>query len=348
MDRSLLLAMIAAAALVGCQTARAPASVGSQTARPLASVGSLERLDPAFDALVPRDARIEVLAEGFHWSEGPVWRRSGGYLLFTDVPGNTIYRWQEGEGLSVFLRPSGYSVGTAAPGREAGSNGLTFDAEDRLVMADHGNRMVARLDEETFVKTPLAERYQGRRFNSPNDVVFNSRGDLFFTDPPYGLRGGLESPLRELEFSGVYRLSASGELTLLDRELRFPNGITLSPHERTLYVANSDPERAIIKAYDLRADGTVAEGRVLFDATEGVRQGKKGLPDGLRADRSGNLFATGPGGVLVITPEGRHLGTIETGQATANVTFGDDGSTLYMTAHSYLMRIRTSTRGAGF
>lgn len=348
MPRSPLFAIIGVAAKSVVPGVLVLALFGCQATRPFPHIGSLERLDPAFDALVPRDARIEVLAEGFRWSEGPVWRKSGGYLLFTDVPGNTIYRWKEGEGLTVFLRPSGYGVGTAAPGVEAGSNGLTFDAQDRLVMADHGNRMIARLDEETFIKTPLAERYQGKRLNSPNDLVFNSRGDLFFTDPPYGLQGALESPLRELEFSGVYRISASGELTLLDRELRFPNGITLSPDERTLYVANSDPERPIIKAYDLREDGTVADSRVLFDATAGVRQGKKGLPDGLRVDRNGNLFATGPGGVLVITPEGRHLGTIETGQATANVTFGDDGSTLYMTADSFLMRIRTRTRGAGF
>lgn len=326
----------------------AVALVGCQTSRPLASVGTLQRIDPAFDALVPRDARIEVLAEGFQWSEGPVWRKNGGYLLFTDVPKNTIYKWKEGEGLSVFLRPSGHTVGAGTAGSGQGSNGLTFDLQGRLVTADHGNRMVARLNEETFVKTPLAARYQGKRLNSPNDLVYNSRGDLFFTDPPYGLTGALKSPDKELEFSGVYRLSASGELTLLDRELRFPNGVALSPDEQTLYIANSDPERAIIKAYDLRPDGTVANGRVLFDATGLVRQGKKGLPDGLRVDRSGNLFATGPGGVLVLTPEGRHLGTIDTGQATANATFGDDGSTLYMTAHGYLMRIRTNTRGAGF
>jgi gluconolactonase len=202
-------------------------------------------LDAAHHFLVDPHRADEALS-AVQWSEGPVWRKDGDYLLFTDVPKNTIYKWEEEEGLSVFLRPSGHTVDAGTPGTEGGSNGLTFDAEGRLVTADHGNRMVARLDEETFVKTSLAERFEGKRLNSPNDLVFNSRGDLFFIDPPYGLEGGAESPHKELEFSGVYRLSAAGELTLLDRELRFPNGVALSPDERTLYVSNSDPERAII------------------------------------------------------------------------------------------------------
>jgi gluconolactonase len=310
-------------------------------------VGGIERLDPAFSALVPADARIERLAEGFDWAEGPVWRRSGEYLLFSDVPGNTIYRWREGDGLRVFLRPAGYSGPTPA-GRELGSNGLAFDARDALVFADHGNRRIARLSEANYTTTTLAERYEGKRLNSPNDLVFRSNGDLYFTDPPYGLEGQNASPAKELPFSGVYRLTPAGELTLLTRELTFPNGIAFSPDERTLYVANSDPERALWMAYDVAPDGTIAGGRVLFDATPLAKQGRKGLPDGLKLDRRGNLFATGPGGVLVITPEGRHLGTITTDLATANCAFGDDGSTLYMTAHDQLLRVRVSTRGAGF
>jgi gluconolactonase len=308
---------------------------------------AVARLDAAIDALVPRDARLESIADGFDWSEGPVWRKSGGYLLFSDVPTNTIHRWREGEGLSVFMRPAGHT-GPTPPGRELGSNGLTFDASDRLVMADHGNRRIARIDESNFTKTTLADRYEGKRLNSPNDLVYSSRGDLYFTDPPYGLEGQHDDPAKELAFSGVYRLSASGELTLLERDLRFPNGIALSPDERTLYVANSDAERAIWMAYDIAGDGSVANGRVLFDATPLVRAGKKGLPDGLAVDAGGNLFATGPGGVLVLTPDGRHLGTIETGTAAANCAFGGDGSTLYITAHMRLLRIRLATKGAGF
>jgi gluconolactonase len=333
---TLFLALASTMALSGC----AAAQTGAAAAAPAAT-------DPAFSALIPPDARIDTLASGFRWSEGPVWRRSGGYLLFTDIPANTVFRWKEGEGLSVFLRPAGYT-GADPPGDELGSNGLAFDIEDRLVMADHGNRQVARLDERNFTRAPLAERFDGRRLNSPNDLVLHSNGDIYFTDPPYGLRGLNQSPQKELEWNGVYRLRPSGELTLLTRELTFPNGIAFSPDERTLYVANSDPQRAIWMAYDVRDDGTIANGRVLFDATPLVRAGRRGLPDGMALDRQGNLFATGPGGVLVLTPDGRHLGTIETGQATANCAFGDDGSTLYMTAHSFLMRIRTNTRGVGF
>lgn len=310
-------------------------------------VGEVGRGDPAFNRLVPVGARVEKLAEGFSWSEGPKWRRSGGYLLFTDVPKNTIYRWKEGEGLSVFLRPAGLGLGDGGGG-DVGSNGLAFDSQDRLTMADHGNRQVARLDEDDFTKTPVAARFQGKRFHSPNDLVFHSNGDLYFTDPPYGLKGGHASPLKELPFAGVYRVTPSGEVTLLAQDLRFPNGIALSPDETTLYVANSDPERAVWMAYPLRPDGTAGPGRVLFDATPLVKQGKKGVPDGMAIDRHGNIFGTGPGGVLVLTPDGKHLGTIDTGQATANVAWGDDGSTLYMTAHMQLQRVRTHTRGLGF
>jgi gluconolactonase len=322
----------------GSAGAAAPHPPGFET------VGRLERLAPAFDRLVPPDARIERLAGGFRWSEGPIWRQSGGYLLFTDIPANTIHRWSEAEGLDVFLRPAGYTR-PDPPGRELGSNGLAFDAEDRLVMADHGNREISRLDEDNFTKTTLADRYGGRRLNSPNDLVIRSNGDIYFTDPPYGLQGLHDSPLKELDFAGVYRLTPAGEVTLLTRGLRFPNGIAFSPDERTLYVANSDPERAIWMAYDVRGDGGIANGRVLFDATSLVGRERPGLPDGIAVDREGNLFATGPGGVLVITPEGRHLGTIVTGAATANCKFGDDGHTLYMTAHQNLLRVRLNTAG---
>ena len=331
--------------LSACQTTSTPPVVNTPDAYPV--VGSLAANDPAFHALVPQGAQLEKLADGFGWSEGPIWRQSGGYLLFTDIPNNTIYRWSEADGLTVFLRPSGYA-GSNPPGGGLGSNGLVFDAEDRLVMADHGNRQVARLNESNYTKTPLAERFEGNRFNSPNDLAFHSNGDLYFTDPPYGLEGQHESPLKELPFAGVYRRTPAGEITLLTREMRFPNGVALSPDERTLYVTNSDRERAIVMAYDIQGDGTITNGRVLFDATPLVRAGRQGLPDGIAIDQAGNLFVSGPGGVLVLTPEGQHLGTIETGNATANAKFGDDGSTLYITAHMNLLRIRLNTTGQGF
>ena len=309
--------------------------------------GRIERLDPAIDALVPPDAHIETLAEGFAWTEGPVWRRSRGYLLFSDIPNNAINRWTEGQGVSVFLRPAGYA-GAAPPGRELGTNGLTFDARDRLVMADHGNRQIARLNDSIFTRTTLADRYEGKRLNSPNDLVYHPNGDLYFTDPPYGLEGINDSKAKELPFNGVYRLTPGGDLTLLTKDLSFPNGIAISPDAHTLYIAVSDGRKPVWMAYDIQADGTIAHGRVFFDAAPLAAQGRIGSPDGMKVDHLGNLFATGPGGVLVFSPSGKHLGTIMTGELTANVGFGDDGSTLYMTANHKLMRIRLSTKGLGF
>ena len=328
--------------LLVCSACRAPEA---RAAREL--VGSVERLDPALDSLVAPDARYEVLATGFQWSEGPVWRAKQGDVLFSDVPANTIYRWTDSTGLSVFLRPAGFTTPNP-PGRELGSNGLTLDARGALVMADHGNRQVARLDEENFTKLTIAARYGGKRLNSPNDVAYHSNGDLYFTDPPYGLRGLDADSAKEQPHNGVYRVTPSGEVTLLTSELSFPNGIAFSPDERTLYVANSDPKRPVWMAYDVQADGSVANGRVHFDAIALVNAGKKGVPDGLKVDRAGHLFATGPGGVLVISPAGKHLGTIETGQPTANCAFGDaDGRTLYVTANDRLLRVKLRTGPAG-
>jgi gluconolactonase len=323
------------ALLLGVLVTSSTLAVAQQTA----SIGSIERLDPAIDALITRDARIEVLADGFDWSEGPVWRRDGGYLLFSDVPKNTIYKWKPGEGISVFLRPSGY-IGSNPPGRELGSNGLTLDARGALVMADHGNRQVARLDETRFTKVTLADRFEGKRLNSPNDLVFRSNGDLYFTDPPFGLAKLNNDPAKELPHSGVYRVTPNGEVSLVTKELDYPNGIAFSPDEKTIYVSNADAKKPIWLAYDVQADGSLARGRVFFDATSFVRDGQPGVPDGMRVDRYGNVFATGPGGVYVLDKNGKHLGTIRTGQPTANCAFDSDGSTLYITANHQLLRVR--------
>ena len=309
--------------------------------------GHIERLDPALDLLVAPNAPIEVIGSGFAWSEGPVWRRNGGYLLFSDIPNNTIYRWKDGAGVSVFLRPSGYAADDPF-GSELGSNAATLDPEGRLVIADQGNRRIVRLNEGNFTKTVLADRYGGRRLNSPNDLVYRSNGDLYFTDPPYGLAGRDADPHKELAVNGVYRLDTRGRLTLLISDLTFPNGIAFSPDERTLYIQVSDPANAVWMAYDVQPDGSVARPRVFFDANALVRAGRKGLPDGMKVDRRGNIFGAGPGGVLVLSPEGRHLGTIVTDQVTSNCAFGNDGSTLYMTADHYVMRVELRTRGAGF
>ncbi len=297
---------------------------------------------------------MERLAEGFDWAEGPVWIKAGkgigpgpepdpgGYLVFSDVPRNTVYRWKPGEtGANIFLRPSGYTGGKPRGG-EPGSNGLTLDLSDRLVLCQHGDRRVARWDNGAYVT--LADRYEGKRFNSPNDAAYKSNGDLYFTDPPYGLLGKNDDPAKEIPYNGVYRLSKDGTLTLLTKDLSFPNGLAFAPDEKTLYVANSDPKRAVWTAFPVKDDGTLGPGRLFFDATASGGT-KKGLPDGMKVDQSGNLFATGPGGVLIFDPDGTHLGTLATGEATANCGFGDDGSTLYVTADMYLVRIRLKTIG---
>lgn len=304
--------------------------------------GTIERFDPRFDRLVPPGAQLERLAGGFQWSEGPVWDKTGQRLLFCDIPRNVVHQWKEGAGLSTFLKPSGYT-GSDPRGGELGANGLTFDAAGRLVLCQHGDRRVARLEPGGRFTT-LAGDYQGKRFNSPNDVVLKSNGDLYFTDPPYGMIKGTRP---ELEFCGVYRVTPQGAVTLLSKELTRPNGLAFSPDEKTLYVAQSDPAKAIWMAYPVEADGTLGAGRVLRDMTPLV--GKlKGLPDGLKVDQAGNLWATGPGGVNVLAPDGTLLGRINPGVATANCAFGGDGSTLYLTAHQYLLRIATTARGTGF
>jgi gluconolactonase len=337
--------IVAAWACVGLgSTGRAQVREQELAQRP--NVGTIERLDPRFDQLVPASAQVKRIAEGFDWSEGPVWDRAHSRLLFSDVPMNTVFQWQPDKGVSVFLKPSGYT-GTTARGGEPGSNGLLMDGQGRLVLCQHGDRRVARLDGDKF--TTLADRYMEKRFNSPNDGVYKSNGDLYFTDPPYGLLGLNKDPAKELDFNGVYRISAAdGTVTLLTKEMTFPNGIALSPDEKTLYVANSDPAKAIWMAFPVKEDGTLDQGRVFSDVTSSVSPAKKGLPDGMKVDAAGNIFATGPGGVLVFAPDGTHLGTFATGEATANCGWGEDGSVLYITADMYIGRVRLTTKGKGF
>lgn len=307
------------------------------------TIGQVERLSPDLDRLLPPNAKIELLAEGFVWSEGPVWVNDGGYLLFSDVPKNTVYQYKPGQGISVYLKPSGYSGEIPRKG-EPGSNGLTLDAQGRLILCQHGDRRVARLDKDRKFTT-LADHFEAKRFNSPNDLCFDSKGNLYFTDPPYGLEGNIKDPKKELPFQGVYRLAPDGKLTLLTRDLTFPNGIALSPDEKTLYVAVSDKQKPQIWSYTLSADGTLSNGKVFFDATPLAAKKLKGLPDGLKVDNAGNLWATGPGGVLIIDKTGKHLGTLLTDQPTANCAFAADGSTLYITVNHWLCRIQTTTRG---
>jgi len=338
------------AALLSIAAAISLAADAAVPARPAYEhVGRIERLAPGLEGLIDPNAPIEKLAEGFRWSEGPVWvRQGGGYLLFSDVPANRIHRWSERDGLSVFMDPSGL-VGPIPPSlREAGSNGLIPGHGNSILMADSGSRTIARLDLTTRQKTVLAERYGGHRLNSPNDLVLARNGAIYFTDPPYGLAGINDSPLKEQPVNGVYRLDPDGTVTLIDGGLSFPNGILLSPDGRTLYVSNSDPRRAIWMAYRLDVRGNVAGRRVFADVTAQVARDRPGLPDGMAVDRFGNLFASAPGGIIVITPRGRILGRIVTGTAVANCTFGGDGRTLYMTSNNMVARVRTRTLGLGY
>lgn len=302
-----------------------------------AGAGTLLRIDPAMDALVPADARIEKLSGGFAFTEGPVWHRRFGHLMFSDLRSNAIHIWDDAEGLSTFMQPvfEGESETSSV-----GSNGLNIDSQGRLILMEHGNRRVSRIENGNTVV--LADNYQGKRLNSPNDSAYRSDGWLYFTDPPYGLAGLEDDPARELDFNGIYRLSPDGELELLESGQTRPNGIAFSPDERTLYVANSDAENKVWMAYPVRDDGTLGTGRVFFDVND---QNETGAADGLKVDVDGNLFATGPGGVWIFDANGKHLGTIKPDEVPANVAWGDDGSTLYMTARTGLYRIRLSTSG---
>jgi gluconolactonase len=351
-------AALPAARLATAQAAPAqpavPETIKSHAA-PYPTFGSISRLDPALDKLIPVDAKLEKLAEGFDWTEGPVWVKKGGYLLFSDIPPNTIYRWQEkgpNKGISLFLRPAGYH-GDRTDMKEPGSNGLALNKKGELLMCQHGNRRLAKLSSlarPQGKQISVADKYDGKRFNSPNDLVLHSSGDIFFTDPPYGLAKNMEDKEKEITFQGVYRLDGKGKVHLLSDQIERPNGIGLSPDEKTLYVANSHGPRPIIMAFDVTPERGVANGRIFFNGAE-LLAGKpdlKGAFDGMAIDKDGNLFATGPGGVLVITPQGKHLGTVMTGEATANCKFGGDGKTLYITADMYLARIATGTTGLGF
>ncbi|MEO9872308.1 SMP-30/gluconolactonase/LRE family protein [Ekhidna sp.] len=306
------------------------------------TIGSIERIDSSLDEVLKKDAKIEILAEGFTWSEGPVWVPSINSLLYSDVPENTIYKWNESEGNSVYLKPSGHT-GIEPASSSGGSNGLILDHNGDLLLCQHGDRRIARisssqLNDDSPEFASVVNRFEDKRFNSPNDLIISSSGDIYFTDPPYGLKDQDADSLKELDYNGVYKLASDGTLTLLIDSLTRPNGIALSPDERTLYVANSDPEKAIWVAYGVTPSG-IDNGRLFFDATEKVSS-LNGLPDGLKVNKEGIVFATGPGGVYIFKPDGTQIGIILTEFATANCAFNENETVLYMTTHKYLTRIR--------
>ena len=320
--------------------------------------GTIFKLDPALDQLVASDAKIERVATGpgFKWTEGPVWIHAG-YLLFAEIPSNSIRKWVPGsQNVTIFLQPSGYLGSAPFDGPEPGSNGMTLDKRGRLTVAGHAQRDVWRLEtmDPHGQRTILAGTYDGKKLNSPNDLVYKSDGSLYFTDPPYGLPTQNEhDPGKELTFSGIYRVAdaldqkpgsppAHSKLTLLNNDLPRPNGIAFSPDEKYLYVNNSEPNKIWMR-YEVKSDGSLGSGKLLYDATSDPSPGS---PDGMKVDQKGNIYSAGPGGVWIFSPEGKHLGTIRMPEKTGNLTWGDsDGKTLYITASSSVYRVRMKVEG---
>jgi len=318
-----------------------PAS--GQTDQEYRVTGSVLRLQPEMDDIIPPGAVPEIVAEGFDWSEGPLWLPDQSFLIFSDIPKNSIYQWSEEGGLKLYLRPAGYT-GSTPRGGESGSNGLLLHSSGKLVLCQHGDRRMALMDAPLNDPAPqfitLADKWSGKRFNSPNDAVYNSKGDLYFTDPAYGLEKRYQDPSREMDFTGVFRLSAEGNVSLVTDKLGAPNGIGFAPDEKTLYVANSGGgKNSFWMAYDLNEQGEIAGERLFYDASI-ASDTLVGAPDGLKVRNDGIIFATGPGGVWIFNSSGKHLGIIKTGQPTSNCALNANQHYLYMTANMYLMRIQ--------
>jgi gluconolactonase len=304
--------------------------------------GRIERLDPLLDSIIDKNAQPEIIAEGMDWSEGPVWVEDQKMLLFSDVPRDTIWKWTEEKGKEVYLTPSGYTD-SVKRGGEMGSNGLLLDKNGALVLCQCGNRQMARmnssLDKPVADYISLANAYNGKKFNSPNDAVYNSKGELFFTDPPYGLEKQMEDPRKEIPFQGVYRVSTDGKVHLVVDSLTRPNGIAFLPGEKTMLVANSDPDKPYWYAIDSKPGDTAVTVRILLSAAVNDTT-LKGLPDGMKVDSRGIVYATGPGGVWIFTRSGILLGKIRVDEATSNVALSPDEKTLYITNDMYILRLK--------
>jgi gluconolactonase len=330
---------LAAMLLTACSSARPPEETSAKTESGPPGVGSIVRLDPAMDALVPTSAKIEKLAGGFGFTEGPVWFPEG-YLWFSDVTGNVVRQWGPDGKITEILRPGGGENKTAPPGSFIGPNGMIHGKDGIILLCQHTNRQIVQVAKDHSV-TKFLDRYQGKRFNSPNDLVYKSDGALYFTDPPYGLLKQDDDPAKELKFNAVFRY-ANGKLEPVIKDLTRPNGIAFSPDEKILYISNSDEKHKVWMAYDVRTDGTVGNGRLFFDVTNETDPGN---PDGMKLDTQGNIYAAGPAGIWVFSPQGKHLGTIKPGETPANCNWGDDGKTLYITAQTGLYRIKLTAQG---
>jgi gluconolactonase len=302
------------------------------------SAAKITRLDPAFDALVSQGARVEKVATGFTFTEGPLWRPQG-VLWFSDVPGNMVRSLTSSGEVKVMIEKAG-GTEASTPGAFVGPNGMIADKDGTVLLCQHGKRRIVRVARDMSM-TPYIDQFEGHRLNSPNDLVYRSDGALYFTDPPYGLSGQDADPAKDLKFNAVF-LYAKGKLTPVITDLNRPNGIALSPDEKTLYVSNSDERKRFWMKYDVGADGTLSKGRMFCDLGSAKEQG---IPDGMKVDSKGNVYATGPEGVWVFSPSGKHLGAIHPGETAANCAWGDDGKTLYITASTSVYRIRVKIPG---
>jgi gluconolactonase len=307
------------------------------------TTGTIVKIDASLDNIINANAKIEILAEGFEWSEGPLWLEKQQMLIFSDVPMNTIYKWTEENGKEVYLKPSGYTGTEPSVCKEPGSNGLILDNKGNLVLCQHGDRRMARMDappdkpEAKFIT--LADKYDGKRFSSPNDAVYNSKGELFFTDPPYGLLTQDDSDSKkEIKHNGVYKVKPDGSVVLLADSITRPNGIAFFPGEQKMIVACSDPDKPNWYIYDVNGD-SLSNGRIFYSATEEAKT-MSGLPDGLKIDKNGNIFATGPGGVYILNSEGKKLGMIKLENPASNCALSPDEKILYITNDMYLLRIK--------
>ena len=325
--------------LVFLLAAALPFAIEAQTA----TQGEVIRLDPALDKIVPKSAKIEKAVGGIQFAEGPLWVSRGSYLLFSDLPGNAVMKWTPGGVTEIYRKP--VFTGSFPEGVQIGTNGLAFDPQGRLVAAEHGNRRISRMEKNGTVVT-LADRYEGKRLNSPNDVVVKTNGDIYFTDPTGLYRSfpaGSDIPKQELDFNGVYRITASGKLDLLTKEPQYPNGIAFSPDEKKLYVSSSRPDKYWM-VFDVKADGTLANGRKFADVS---KEPGEGVPDGMKVDRAGNVYGAALTGVQIFSPDGKRLGTIVPPEIPANCAWGDaDRKTLYITARTSIYRIRLNVAGA--
>lgn len=340
--RKLLIApLFAVLVFSGCGRGSSDADTTAESSS--TSIATIERLDPALDEVVAENADIQVIAEGHTWTEGPLWVPMHNMLLFSDIPPNKVYKWTQAGGVEEYLFPSGYT-GTEPSGRaEPGSNGLVLRNDGRLVLCQHGDRCIAvmdaPLDNPAPKFIPLVSSYEGKKLNSPNDAIFDRAGNLWFTDPPYGLPQNVDDSTKELPFQGVFRATPQGEVRLLTDTITRPNGIALTPDEQMLVVANSDPQKAVWYAYDVTPEGTITRGRVLYDATEDAKTAR-GLPDGLKFDKKGNLFASGPGGVWIFNPDGKLIGKIRVTDPASNCALTPDDKVLFITNDDRVLRVR--------